>query len=236
MKIPFGGIQKTSMIDFPGRIACVLFVSGCNFRCPYCHNPELVRGTAEPLDWRDIRDFLQERKGWLDGVVISGGEPTIFDGLPEICAALREMGYAVKLDTNGSRAEMVSALIEEKRVDYIAMDIKTAPNRYFPDIWPGASAEAASEAIRASVRAVVDSGVEHEFRTTCVRPFVDESAFVEIGPLVRGARRYALQEFRPRTVLVPDFFQRDDASAVAPDEMAIFKDILAPFVEKIVVR
>ena len=129
----FGGLQKYSLIDFPGKVSCVLFLSGCNFDCPYCHNPDLVRGEqlcSSSKDEAEIYAFLERRKGLLDGVVISGGEPTLVEDLAPLCEKIKGMGYPVKMDTNGSRPKVIKRLTDESLVDYIAMDIKTAPSRY----------------------------------------------------------------------------------------------------------
>ena len=133
----FGGLQKNSLIDYPGKIACVLFVCGCNFDCPYCHNPELVKETIEnPLAFHENKayDFLKKRKGLIDAVVISGGEPTLQADLADVCQHIKQMGFLVKVDTNGSRPEVVRQLIVDKLVDYLAMDIKTDPPAYSPVI------------------------------------------------------------------------------------------------------
>ena len=130
----FGGIQKNSFIDFPGKISCVLFLAGCNFRCPFCHNPELVKRDrfSSYFDEQAVYRFLEQRKDFLDGVVISGGEATIQKGLFDLCKRIKKIGYPIKLDTNGSRPNVLKRLIDEGYVDYIAMDIKTDPFQYFP--------------------------------------------------------------------------------------------------------
>ena len=131
----FGGLQKNSLIDYPGKVSCVLFLSGCNFDCPYCHNPDLAKDSSlcpVLLDEKAVFDFLQRRKGFLDGVVISGGEPTLQKDLLVLCKKIKELGYLIKLDTNGSRPQVIKRLIDEGLVDYIAMDIKTDPFHYSP--------------------------------------------------------------------------------------------------------
>jgi len=130
-----GGLHKNSLIDYPGKISCVIFLSGCNFDCPYCHNPELAKGRSLSTGYLSedlIFDFLGSRKGFLDGVVVSGGEPTLQKGLISFCEKIRLMDYPVKLDTNGSRPEVIKKLIDEDLVNYIAMDIKTDPSHYTP--------------------------------------------------------------------------------------------------------
>ncbi len=197
------GLQKNSLIDFPGKVSCVLFVSGCNFTCPFCHNPELVRGPApQELDIESVLTFLDRRRGFLDGVVISGGEPTLWDGLEDLCAEIQGLELAVKLDTNGSRPGVVRRLLDAGRIDYLAMDLKTAPALYRPPLCPPGT----WPLVRKSIAAILNGGIDYEFRTTCVRPFVDEAQVRRMVPAVAGARRYVLQTFRPEKVLDGNFF------------------------------
>ncbi|MFO7964157.1 MAG: anaerobic ribonucleoside-triphosphate reductase activating protein [Desulfobacterales bacterium] len=198
----FGGIQKNSFIDFPGKISCVVFASGCNFHCPYCHNPELVSGCGNRVSGDAVLDFLRQRKGWLDGVVISGGEPTLQGDLSDFCEHVKSMGYPVKLDTNGSRPKAITRLIRNKLVDYIAMDIKTAPDLYNPTI----ASHCPPESIRESISIIMQARVPYEFRTTCVRPFVDDAIMDRITYLIQGADLYVLQRFVNGDVLLPEFF------------------------------
>ncbi len=203
----FGGIQKSTLIDYPGKIGCVLFFSGCNFHCPYCHNPDLARGQAvDPWPEQAVFDFLEVRKGFLEGVVISGGEPTLHPDLARICRAIRQMGYPIKLDTNGSRPNVLECLIAENLIAYLAMDIKTLPENYAKYIQKDGS----PEAIIASIRLIKTSGVPHEFRTTCIRPLIDLSIMERIGALIEGADRYVLQRFRLSRVLDPEFFEKNE--------------------------
>jgi pyruvate formate lyase activating enzyme len=200
-----GGLQKSSLVDYPGKLSSVIFSSGCNFDCPYCHNPELARGgTACPADLSTshICHFLEQRQGFLDGVVISGGEPTLQNDLEDFCKKIKEIGFPVKLDTNGSRPKVLEKLIAEKLVDYIAMDLKTDPVLYRSYIKP----DCGPDPILASIRILMASGIDYEFRTTCVKPIVTLETVENISHLIQGARLYALQRFRSRDVLHPEFF------------------------------
>jgi pyruvate formate lyase activating enzyme len=203
-----GGIQRTSCIDYPGKLSCVLFLAGCNFDCPYCHNPQL---TGDPAHHRQrvapeaAFAFLAQRRGLLDGVVVSGGEPTLHADLPELCRRIKQLGYPVKLDTNGSRPEMLARVLAEGLVDYVAMDIKTDPARY----GTCGAARCDETALRASVRAIQRSGLAYEFRTTCVRPLVSPATVERIARLIRGSRLYVLQPFRAGDILHPEFFDGD---------------------------
>ena len=230
----FGGLQKQSLIDFPGKVSCVLFTSGCNFKCPYCHNPELARGQVkEPfvLKEESIYDFLEKRVGFLDGVVISGGEPTFHQDLSIICQKIKKMGYPIKLDTNGSRPEILAQLIRNRYVDYIAMDIKTDPSAYPREI----SHNENTENILESIVLIMAADIPYEFRTTCIKPFVDTPIIEKISHTIQGARCYALQQFKGEHVLSPEFF-RDRSPHYSHSDLEQFQAIAAPWVEECIVR
>ena len=198
-------MQKNSLVDYPGKLSSVIFLSGCNFDCPFCHNPSLARGSAEcPADLTpaNIYAFLEQRQGFLDGVVISGGEPTLQHDLEDFCRQIKKFDFPVKLDTNGSRPQVLERLIDEKLVDYVAMDLKTDPVLYKSYI----KADYGPDPILASIRILMASGINYEFRTTCVKPIVTLETVANISRLIRGARLYALQRFRSIDVLHPEFF------------------------------
>ncbi len=229
-----GGLQKSSMIDYPGKISCVIFLSGCNFTCPYCHNPALVNGRLSErpsLAPEEVFTFLSVRRDFLEGVVISGGEPTLQADLPEFCADIKAMGYPVKLDTNGSRPAVLEHLIASGLVDGIAMDIKTAPSGYSPRIHPSIR----PEPILASIRHIMTSGLPHEFRTTCVRPLVDEAILARICRRIQGADRYVLQQFRDAEVLDPAFFE-EAPRRFTDAEIEALRRRCAPWVQECIVR
>ena len=230
----FGGLQKQSLIDFPGKISCVLFASGCNFTCPYCHNPELARGQIKPsavLKEENIYDFLDKRKGFLDGVVISGGEPTLHRDLSTICDNIRKRGYPIKPDTNGSRPEILEQLIRNRSVDYIAMDIKTDPSAYPREI----SGNQNTVNILESIALIMAAGIPYEFRTTCVKPFVDQPIIDKILHAIQGARCYVLQQFKDETVLSPEYFI-DRTSQYSLTDLKRFRTLTAPWVDTCIVR
>jgi pyruvate formate lyase activating enzyme len=230
----FGALLPNSLIDFPGRISCVLFVTGCNFTCPYCHNPDLASGALDPqrsLSETAFFDFLQRRSSLLDGVVISGGEPTLLPELFELCRAIQAMGYAVKLDTNGSRPEVLKRLIRERLVDFVAMDIKTRPSRYAPLIRKTRRCEDLVE----SIDTILQSRIPHEFRTTCVAPLVTEETIRRIALRIHGANRYVLQRCRGGRVLDPAFFE-STGRALEESEMDRLQNLAAPWVEECIVR
>lgn len=228
----FGGLVKQSLIDYPGRVAAVVFLSGCNLACPYCHNPDLAEGKQNPeLDTDRVLAFLEQRRGFLDGVVISGGEPTLQAGLVDFCVRLVDLGHKIKLDTNGARPDVLSRLIREKLLDHVAMDIKTLPDRY--DLLSRQPVR--PEAILESISLIKTSGLNHEFRTTCLRPFVSEEIFTGIGRLVKGARHYVLQRFNPGTVLEPEFFDAQGRLCREAD-LVRFQSVLEPAVERCTIR
>lgn len=202
----FGGIQKNSLIDFPGKMSCVLFLSGCNFACPYCHNSDLARGAPPPasrIRLETVFEFLEKRRGLLDGVVISGGEPTLESRLIDICTRIKALGYPVKLDTNGSRPDVLTRLFDEDCLDYVAMDIKAPPALYAPIISP----RDVTTEIEKSIDLIMSSGMDYEFRTTCARPFAGPDAIGDIACRIQGARKYVLQKFNLTDVLDPAFFK-----------------------------
>jgi pyruvate formate lyase activating enzyme len=235
-KIFLAGIQKNSFIDFPGKISAVLFLSGCNFHCPYCHNPELVKsrsGHSVFLDENLVLEFLKKRKGFLDGVVISGGEPTIHMKLLTLCEKIKSAGYPVKIDTNGSRPKVLKKLLKEGLVDYIAMDLKTDPFRYFSF----ANEDFNPDDILQSIQIIMNSSINYEFRTTCIKPLVNENIIQKISKLINGSMLYALQHFRNDKVLQPDFFHcQADARGLSDREMALLQSIAKLWVQTCIVR
>lgn len=205
-----GGLQKNSLIDFPGTVACVVFTTGCNFSCPYCHNPDLASGPVTGSGSQDVQDiftFLTSRKGLVDGVVITGGEPCLQPDLMDFIRKIKDMGFAVKLDSNGSRPRVLADLLSRSLVDYLAMDIKTAPTLY-PDI---INSSLRVDAIQESVDLIMATAPAYEFRTTCVRPFITKEIMETICMQIRGAQKYVLQNCsRHVKMLDPQFAQQAD--------------------------
>ncbi len=199
MKI--GALQKTSLIEFPGKISCIIFVQGCNFRCPYCHNPELVlpEKFLPLLSISEVMDFLERRKKYLDGVVITGGEPCADSDLLPFVRELKKMGYAVKIDTNGSFPEVIKKMLSEGILDYIAMDVKGTPEKYATI----AGVKVAMKKIEESISLIKNSSIGYEFRTTVVKEMLSIDDFEGIGRLIQGAELYYLQHFRPSKAVDP---------------------------------
>ena len=196
------GLQKLTLLDFPGKVACTVFLGGCNMRCPFCHNAPLVLGYGgEDISEEEFFSFLEKRRGRLEGVCISGGEPTLSPALPEFICRIRSLGYAVKLDTNGLSPDMLEGLLREGLVDYVAMDIKSSREGYakasgIPDI--------DLTKIEKSAALLMKSDTPYEFRTTVVRELHDEGDMVRIGEWLSGAKNYFLQSFLDSGELISD--------------------------------
>ena len=187
-----GGLQKVTLLDFPGKVACTVFLTGCNLRCPYCHNPDLVltKDNGKYISEKEFFEFLLSRKGKLDGVCITGGEPTLYPNLTNLIRRIREMGFLVKLDSNGTAPEILKPLLREKLLDYVAIDIKNAPSQYAETC--GADV---IEYVEKSVALLKSSNIDYEFRTTVCHPFHSPKCMEEIGRWLRNAKRYYIQPF-----------------------------------------
>lgn len=216
----FGGFQKTDLINFPGKVASTVFTRGCNFRCPYCHNPEFViQGSdqtyfGETYTEEEILEYLEKRSAFLDGLVISGGEPTLHSDLPAFIRKVRNLGLMVKLDTNGSRPEVLAELLEEGLLDYVAMDIKAPLEKYHILGFDG------TEVIEESIKLLNSSNIDHEFRTTCARAIIAEEDFRKMAAILDPDAEWYLQPFNPAKTLDPAFtsettWSADELRAVA---------------------
>jgi pyruvate formate lyase activating enzyme len=224
-----GALQKFSLIDFPGRVCAVVFTRGCNFRCPYCHNPELIGPGPAGVAEEDLFAFLALRRGKLDAVTITGGEPLVHSDLLPFIRRVRESGFQVKLDTNGSLPDRLEEIILPGVLDYIAMDIKAPPDKY-PE---AVRAEVDPDRIRRSIRLIMDSGIDYEFRTTLVRSRICAEDVLRIGKEIEGARRYVLQRFIPSKTLDPLFVQE----VSWPEEtLGIWREKLAGYVQRVLIR
>lgn len=191
----FVGIDQFSLLDFDGYVSVVLFAPTCNFRCPFCHNGESVLASKERIPFADILNYLRSRQGIIDAVVISGGEPTLMDDLKDKIIALRALGLKIKLDSNGSHPEVLQDLLDNNLIDYIAMDIKNSPSLYPLTIGTN---EAPIEDITRSIKLIMESGIDYEFRTTLVEEFHSPTSIQEMGAFIRGAKRLFLQKFVDR--------------------------------------
>ena len=229
MQLQIKGIQGVSTVDYPGKIVTTLFTGGCNFRCPFCQNRDLVLNYEEipTIPGEEVIGKLEQRKGFIDGICITGGEPTIERDLLPFCQRVKGLGFLVKVDTNGYLPRKVAELT--KAVDYIAVDIKSSPARYSHASGIGIDLKR----LQRSIEILMDSGIEYEFRTTCVPGFVGEEDLEEIGKLIEGSRLYALQQFRPGTTLDPAFSQ---LRPYPVERLQSFAEIMRAYVKRVEVR
>ncbi|MDD7740917.1 MAG: anaerobic ribonucleoside-triphosphate reductase activating protein [Fusicatenibacter sp.] len=224
------GFQKLTLLDYPGKVACTVFTGGCNFRCPFCHNGNLVQyPQLEPLiDEEEVFFVLNKRKGILDGVCVTGGEPTLDEGLTSFVRKVKEMGFLVKLDTNGYRPEVLKSLVKQGLLDYVAMDIKNAPARY------GETAGVTSIdllKINESVEFLKSGAVDYEFRTTVTRELHGKAEFEAIGKWLAGAKRYFLQNYRESEQVIHPVF-----SGYSKEQLEQFCAILDRQIEQVEIR
>ena len=234
----FCGLNKTTLLDYPGIVACTVFLGGCNFRCPYCHNMELVTDPAAYAVYNEeeILAHLKKRAGILEGVCITGGEPTLNKELPELIEKCKSLGYKVKLDTNGTNPQMVRALYSEKLIDYVAMDIKAGPSDYA--LVAGLTAPVADsifENVSASVSFLMNEAkrpdFDFEFRTTVVKELFNERVFNEIADWIKGAPHYFLQSYkRPENLEDPGF------SAYGEKELEAFAGLIRDRISSVLIR
>lgn len=225
------GLQKTSLLDYPSKIAAVVFTYGCNFRCPYCHNPNLISAVSHNsfMEEAALFDFLSSRVGLLDAVVVSGGEPTLQNDLEEFFVKLKEMGFLTKLDTNGTNPNCIEKLTDKGLLDYIAMDIKAPLGKYSKVC----ASNVDTDKIRQSIKLIKTSNIDYEFRTTVVRSQLSFEDFGNIAKLIKGADRYYLQKFVSNLTLDKKF---EHETTYGDSEFERIKEIFKPYVKEVFVR
>jgi pyruvate formate lyase activating enzyme len=228
----FRGIQKTTLVDYPGEVACTLFTGGCNFKCGYCYNPSLAldEDTGVAISVEEALEFLALRKNFLDGVCITGGEPLIEPGLADFIGQVKALGYKIKLDTNGSFPERLKPLLDQKLVDYVALDIKTSRKKYHEITGLAGS----HEKVEASVRLLLSSGVECEFRTT-VFSHLDENDFHEIASWLGKGQNYYLQKGRGNLLHLSEEFIKKH-NEVGAEQLERMAGVLRPHFNKVGIR
>jgi pyruvate formate lyase activating enzyme len=229
MKI--GAFDKFSLIDYPGYTTAIIFTQGCNFRCPFCHNPELVlpEQFTEPISFGEVYAFLKKRKGILDAVEFTGGEPTLQPDLLDIIKKVKDLGYRVKLDSNGTNPDILEKALNENMVDYIAMDVK-GPLEDYSKI---AGVNVNTGKIARSINLIKERAPDYEFRTTVLRRFHNKSSFVKIGELVKGARKYYIQNAYFNKVLSPELL---NDKVFLREQLQEFCNIVKPMVQHCEVR
>ena len=225
------GWQKTSLIDYPGKMCSVIFLPYCNFRCPFCQNPGLVKNPEEQpsISVEEVVEYIESKKEWIDGVCVTGGEPTIHKDLPELLEKFKSIGVFVKLDTNGSNPEMLKELIKKGLLDYVAMDIKAPLEKYHI----AAGVKVDTEKIKESINIIKNSGIDYEFRATVIPRLHKKEDLQKMAELVKGAKKFAIQQFRPNITL-DESFQKE--KPYSNEELEEFKEMLKGFFEKIEVR
>lgn len=224
------GFLKTTLLDYPGQVACTVFFGGCNFRCPYCHNGDLVLSpkTLPLIPEEDIFSHLKKRQGILDGVCITGGEPTLQPDLEHFLVKIKDLGYRIKLDTNGSRPKVLKSLCKKGLVDYVAMDIKHAPKHY-PDIC--SVPDLSMEPIRESVSFLLEGTIPYEFRTTVVKELHTKEDFEQIGAWIAGADAYYLQAYRETEQVIHPIF-----SSYEKKELEEIRSLLKKYLSHVEIR
>lgn len=231
-----GGFQKNSLIDFPDTIACIVFTRGCNFICPYCHNPDLIAGpdsgSGTLYNENKIFEFLEKRKNLIQGMVITGGEPTLQKDLFSFCQKVKGLGYKIKLDTNGTCPEAVDQLLQEELVDFISMDIKTSFENYHLVV-PG---KFDKKQIIQTVQLLMEKAPAYEFRTTCSKPFVSKKNIKDIGEIVKGASKYILQKCSRNVKVLDPQFVKTDNNFFSEKEMLELKNIIDQYVCSSIIR
>ena len=223
------GLQKMTLLDYPGRVACTVFLSGCDMRCPYCHNSELAKNQSPPvMTGEELLAFLEKRKGMLDGAAVTGGEPLLREENLELLRMIRGAGYSVKLDTNGTHPDRLRRAAEEGLIQYAAMDIKNSPDRYAETV--GLKHFDLSP-VRESAAFLLGGGIDYEFRTTVIRELHDIDSFRAIGSWIHGAKRYYLQKFADRdTVPFQGFHPPRE------EDLLAWQEIMRPHVAEIGIR
>lgn len=224
------GFQKTTLLDYPHKLASTIFLGGCNFRCPFCHNALLVTEQTQvpQLSEDNILNYLQKRVGILEGVCITGGEPTLSPGVVSLIKKIKSLGYSIKLDTNGTNPDLIAQLIQDRTIDYIAMDIKNAPDKYSLT----AGANVCLPDIQKTIDLLLHGSLPYEFRTTVVRELHTREDFIRIGQWIHGASQYYLQNFIASDHLIcPNQFTSYEKA-----ELNEFCELLRPQVSKVALR
>ncbi|PID86449.1 anaerobic ribonucleoside-triphosphate reductase activating protein [Candidatus Gracilibacteria bacterium] len=230
MKI--SGITKFTLIDFPEKVSCIIFTAGCNFRCGYCHNSEYVLPeklkNISLIPEKAVFNFLEKRKGLLEGVSICGGEPTIHKDLPTFCKKVKDIGYSIKLDTNGQNPKMIKQLLDNKVIDYIAMDIKNPVGEFAKIVGTNVNEKHYLE----SIELIKNSNINHEFRTTVIKGIHNNEKIEKIAKYIRGAKNYNLQNYKSGDTLNPTF----EGKSFSEQELIILKKLAQKYVNNVKIK
>lgn len=221
------GFQKTSFIDFPGTVSAVLFFEGCNLRCPYCHNPQIVLRQSPQISWEEIKSYLANRKGLIEGAVLTGGEPTLHSCLPQVVNELRDDGFLIKIDTNGVNPDVIS----QCKPDYLALDFKTTPQRYDE---LGCKDSGFGEKILRTLDIVKSMGLQAEVRITVASPFVNDDTVLKMAEMLNGVKRVFLQQLRITTDILDKSYSAENI--VPMKQIEKYRDMIVPFVGCCLIR
>lgn len=224
----FVGIDKLSLLDYADYVSCVVFAPKCNFRCPFCHNGESVLGSSYSISMDEIVSYLNERKGILDAVVVSGGEPTLMDDIVDKIRVFKSLGLKIKLDSNGTNPDVIQKLLDEHLLDYIAMDIKNSEEKY--PLTAGYKVVNMSN-IKKSIEIIMNSGIDYEFRTTLVEEFHNKDDMEGLGELIKGSKKLFLQKFVDREGVI-----QKGLHPVSLEEATSYKDILSSYIKEVNLR
>ena len=223
------GLQKLTLLDYPEVVSCIVFTYGCNFRCPFCHNSSLVSGDFEDeISETEVLDFLKNRKKLLDGVVITGGEPLLHQDIPSFIKRIKDLGYLVKLDTNGTNPDMLKMLVEEKLIDYVAMDIKNSPKEYAL----ASGTDKFLDNVAQSKSLLLEGHIPYEFRTTVVKGIHTKQSLTSLAEWIKGAEKYFLQQYKnSENILNPE-----GLSAFSEGEMKELLSAILPIIPTCAIR
>jgi len=232
MRARIAGFAKTSLLDWDGMVAATVYLQGCNMRCPFCHNPDLVSVStdAEEVPWEALEEYLRENSDFLDGVVVTGGEPTLNEDLPELVRRIKALGLKVKLDTNGTNPGMLQDLLQAGLLDYVAMDLKGPLDQQYSQV---CGTEVDLEAVKRSIQLIMGSGIDYEFRTTVVPHYLNPGDVERMAAYIGGARKYALQRFKRERTLDKRLSQIDPYSE---GQMLGMAEVARKYVRKVIVR
>jgi len=228
MKI--GGLQKTSLLDYPDVISAIIWTVGCNFRCPFCYNKDLVFGNKTPISEEQVLSFLEKRKGLLEALVVTGGEPLMHKDIPDFLEKVKELGYLIKVDTNGSYPKKLQEIIDKKLVNYLDMDVKAPKKKY--DKLTGVKTDI--KKVDQSIKIIKNSGIDYEFKTTFVPELLTKEDIVEIGKWLKGSKKYYLQQFKNDTNLISMDLQK--FVPYSKKELTDTLEEIKPYFEKCEIR
>ena len=232
MSLSIKGLQKTTLVDYPNKVACTIFLPRCNFRCGFCHNKDLVLNpdSLPTISEEELLNFLKEKKKWLDGICVTGGEPLLHKELLDFLPKVKELNYLVKIDTNGTNPNLLKQLIDKKLVDFIAMDLKNSLEKYDETT----ASKVNIDEIKESVDIIKNSGIDYEFRTTVVPGLHKKEDIKKIGEWLKGSKKFAIQNFKPAKEVIDSKYETMES--FKKEELEEFKEILKNYINEVEIR